>query len=41
VAEEGATPRDVYELVAEVARRVHDATGIVLEPEIRFVGAFA
>jgi UDP-N-acetylmuramate dehydrogenase len=40
VADEGATPRHVHALVDEVTRRVHDATGITLEPEIRFVGDF-
>jgi UDP-N-acetylmuramate dehydrogenase len=37
-AERGATADDVYRLVVEVRRRVHDATGIVLEPELRLVG---
>jgi UDP-N-acetylmuramate dehydrogenase len=40
VAEAGATPGDVHALVAEVRRRVREATGIDLEPEIRFVGEF-
>ncbi len=40
VAEPGATATEIWELVREVARRVEDRTGIVLEPEIRFVGAF-
>jgi UDP-N-acetylmuramate dehydrogenase len=38
VAEAGATAADVYALVREVRRRVADATGVVLEPELRFVG---
>lgn len=40
VAREGATAQDVYDLVAEVQRRVRRATGIELEPEVRFVGRF-
>lgn len=36
-----ATAQDVYDLVAEVRRRVAAATGVVLEPEIRFVGEFS
>ena len=35
-----ASPRDVYDLVAEVRRRVREATGIDLEPELRFLGEF-
>ena len=38
VAEAGATATDVYQLVQEVRRRVADATGVVLEPELRMVG---
>jgi len=40
VAEEGATAQDVYDLVGAVQRRVAAATGIELEPEIRFIGRF-
>ncbi|HLE39090.1 MAG TPA: UDP-N-acetylmuramate dehydrogenase [Acidimicrobiia bacterium] len=40
VADAGATAADVYALVGEVQRRVHESTGIVLEPELRFVGEF-
>jgi UDP-N-acetylmuramate dehydrogenase len=36
----GTSPGDVYRLAAEVRRRVREATGIDLEPEIRFVGDF-
>ncbi len=36
-----ASAQDVYDLVCEVRRRVAAATGVVLEPEIRFVGEFA
>jgi len=41
VADEGATAQDVYLLFIEVQRRVRDATGIELEPEIRFLGDFS
>jgi UDP-N-acetylmuramate dehydrogenase len=37
-AEEGATAADVRALVDEVQRRVADATGVRLEPELHFVG---
>jgi UDP-N-acetylmuramate dehydrogenase len=37
-AEAGATADDVHALVAEVRRRVLDATGIALVPELRMVG---
>jgi UDP-N-acetylmuramate dehydrogenase len=37
-AEPGATADDVFRLVGEVRRRVHDATGVLLEPELRMVG---
>lgn len=40
VAEAGATPEDVFALVNEVRRRVAVNTGVVLEPELRFVGRF-
>lgn len=38
VADRGATAEDVRRLVAKVRRSVREATGIDLEPEIRFVG---
>jgi UDP-N-acetylmuramate dehydrogenase len=38
VADAGATASDVYQLVQEVRRRVADATGVVLEPELRMIG---
>ena len=41
VAESGAQPQDVYDLVAAVRRQVHDRTGILLQPEVRFVGRFS
>ena len=37
-AEAGATADDVWQLVATVRRRVQDATGIDLQPELRMVG---
>ena len=37
-AEPGATADDVFRLAAEVRRRVHDASGVLLEPELRMVG---
>jgi UDP-N-acetylmuramate dehydrogenase len=37
-AEAGATADDVYRLVREVQRRVREATGIELVPELRMVG---
>lgn len=40
VAGPGASAGDVHSLVMEVKRRVFAATGIDLEPEIRFVGDF-
>jgi len=40
VAEPGAIPADVYGLVMAVQERVSAATGLVLEPEIRFIGSF-
>lgn len=41
VAGEDATPHDVYELMREVRHRVFEASGVVLEPEVRLVGDFA
>jgi UDP-N-acetylmuramate dehydrogenase len=41
VAESDATATDVHALVTEVRRRVAEATGIELTPEIRFVGEFS
>jgi UDP-N-acetylmuramate dehydrogenase len=40
MAPEGATAQDVYDLVQVVRRRVYEASGVELEPEIRFVGSF-
>jgi UDP-N-acetylmuramate dehydrogenase len=41
VAGPDATAQDVYDLVVAVQQRVAAATGIWLEPEIRFAGTFA
>ena len=38
VAGAGATAQDVHDLVWAVRRRVADATGVWLRPEIRFAG---
>ena len=40
VASGGARAQDVYDLVHEVRRRVHEAFGVELVPEIRFAGTF-
>ena len=40
VAEEGATASDLHALVTEVRRRVREAVGVDLVPEVRFVGEF-
>jgi UDP-N-acetylmuramate dehydrogenase len=40
LAGDGATAQDVYDLVDSVRRRVKEDSGVDLEPEIRFVGAF-
>lgn len=40
VADHTATAQDVYDLVGAVRSRVGEATGIWLEPEVRFVGGF-
>jgi len=40
VASAGARAQDVYDLVHEVRRRVEDAFGIELTPEIKFAGRF-
>jgi UDP-N-acetylmuramate dehydrogenase len=37
-ADAGATADDVHRLVREVQRRVHDATGVELQAELRMVG---
>lgn len=40
VTEPGATATDVWNVSHFVRQRVRDATGVALEPEARFVGAF-
>ncbi|HEX6262047.1 MAG TPA: UDP-N-acetylmuramate dehydrogenase [Actinomycetota bacterium] len=40
IAGEGATASDVRALIEEVRRRVHDAAGVWLEPEVHLVGSF-
>ncbi len=40
VADRSASAQDVYDLVWTVRRRVQAATGVLLEPEIRFAGLF-
>jgi UDP-N-acetylmuramate dehydrogenase len=40
IAHPGATAQDVHDLVASVRGRVLAASGVDLEPEIRFVGTF-
>lgn len=39
-AERGARAQDVYDLAHAVRERVREETGVVLEPELRFVGRF-
>ena len=40
LASEGASAQDVFDLVQQVKARVAKVSGVELEPEIRFVGAF-
>lgn len=40
-AEPGTTAQDIYDLVTRVRRRVAVATGIELDPEVKFLGDFA
>lgn len=40
VATTGATAQDLYRFVREIQEKVLDMTGIMLEPEIRFLGEF-
>ncbi|MCL4500117.1 MAG: UDP-N-acetylmuramate dehydrogenase [Chloroflexi bacterium] len=37
----GATALDIYALMLKVRRRVEEASGVLLEPEIRLLGAFS
>ena len=41
IASSTSTAQDVFDLVQEVRHRVLEATGVELEPEVRFVGPFA
>lgn len=41
IAHLGARAQDVFDLVQQVGHRVADRFGVVLEPEVRFVGEFA
>ena len=34
----GATAEDVLNLIDEVKKRVHDAHGVILNPEVRIIG---
>jgi UDP-N-acetylmuramate dehydrogenase len=40
VADDGARAQDVHGLVTQVRRIVYEARGVLLEPEVRFVGRF-
>jgi len=40
VAERGARADEVYTLITTIQRRIRDATGIELEPEVRMIGSF-
>lgn len=40
IAGDGSSAQDVFDLVHEVRRRVQEASGVDLVPEIRFAGAF-
>ena len=40
VAQAGARAQDVYDLLVAVQERVREASGVVLVPEVRLVGAF-
>jgi UDP-N-acetylmuramate dehydrogenase len=40
VSSPGARAQDVFDLIREVRKRVMEATGVALEPEVRFVGRF-
>ncbi|MBO5364933.1 MAG: UDP-N-acetylmuramate dehydrogenase [Clostridia bacterium] len=40
VNDQGATAKDVRQLMEEVQRRVYQAYGVMLEPEVRFLGEF-
>lgn len=40
IAKPGSSAQDVFDLVHAVRKRVHESCGVMLEPEIRFVGEF-
>jgi UDP-N-acetylmuramate dehydrogenase len=40
MAEDTATAQDVFDLIHDVRRKVNDAFGVELTPEVRFVGPF-
>ncbi len=40
VADPGASATDVWTLIGEIQRRVEETAGIVLDPEVRFLGGF-
>lgn len=41
MADDSATAQDVFDLIHDVRRKVNDAFGVELTPEVRFVGPFA
>ena len=41
MADDTATAQDVFDLIHDVRRKVNDAFGVELTPEVRFVGSFA
>jgi UDP-N-acetylmuramate dehydrogenase len=41
MADDGATAQDVFDLIHDVRRKVNDALGVELTPEVRFFGPFA
>lgn len=41
MADDTATAQDVFDLIHDVRRKVNDAFGVELTPEVRFVGPFA
>lgn len=40
VAEEGATAADVLELIRQISELVAEVSGVMLEPEVKLIGAF-
>jgi UDP-N-acetylmuramate dehydrogenase len=41
MADDTATAQDVFDLIHDVRRKVNDAFGVELTPEVRFAGSFA